>query len=548
MDSEPSPLIWTQDDFQFETEPYAYHRVALEPLPHARVLHENTDLLRALPALAKASTEYRHALYRGERCVEGVDAALATVYAGHQFGYFNPQLGDGRAALIGGESAIDVCEFFPHPFQHLVMDFISRYLEQGRQDLAFHHFDLFQKKTNVEYQLKGSGQTPYSRMGDGKAVLRSSVREYLASEALFRLGIPSTRALALVHDPDTPVWREFCESAAMVLRVAPSFLRFGHLEYWGRQGQTARLRPYIETCFQAFFTESVTPVSLAQKTQAVLSITAILNAVTVAQWQAVGFCHGVMNSDNSSLWGLTLDYGPYGFLDTFDMGHICNHSDEQGRYRYQNQPAVALWNLKRLVEACSALVGEAEIQPLQEQIEALFQDAFNTSFLTLYRQKLGLEDRRLVPDIELGNVLKSLFSFLHQNQIDYTRFFYALPQWAEAYTQQNHSQMTTIETQVMKLPSTLNAHWLRDIYAPCLQRGPQPRQDVKPFQTPPNPSMVLRNYIAQDFIEEAEAFHLDALAEGFKRLQDPFSTEHETDPWFQPPPQSARSIAVSCSS
>ncbi|MDY3331093.1 MAG: YdiU family protein, partial [Pelistega sp.] len=231
---------------------------------------------------------------------------LATVYSGHQFGVWAGQLGDGRAILLGESVGAD-----------------------GQRQ---------------EWQLKGAGRTPYSRFGDGRAVLRSSIREYLCSEAMFGLGIPTTRALALTVSPEK-VEREELETAAVVTRVAPSFIRFGHFEHFFHRGQHDELKALMDFVIDQYYAELRDEVNpYAVLFEKVLFSTAEL----VAAWQSVGFCHGVMNTDNMSILGLTIDYGPYGFLDVYDSEHICNHSDHQGRYAYQQQPYIAHWNLVRL--------------------------------------------------------------------------------------------------------------------------------------------------------------------------------------------------------
>ena len=537
--------MWTQPEFSFDARPLAFHTVTVEALEQGKLVHENGELLAQLPHLNALALEERVALYKGENTGHGVTQAISTVYAGHQFGYFNPQLGDGRAAIVATDENVPISQFFPKAFQHLVNDFIHRKKEQGNSEWAFSAFDFFEKPTSVELQLKGSGITPYSRSGDGKAVLRSSVREYLASEAVFQLGIPSTRAVALVHDDQTPVYRETRESAAMVLRVAPSFLRLGHLEYWGRHGYAERLSPYIAYLFRTFFNANGLDFLPVQQLHAVLTMSAILNAVTMAQWQGVGFCHGVLNSDNLSLLGLTLDYGPYGFMDAFDMGHICNHSDHGGRYAYKNQPAIGLWNYSRLLEACHAFVGnEEDFQELKASVEGTFQDAFNTSFLAVYRQKLRMEDRKLIPDIEFGEVLKSLLAYLHQNTLDYTRFFTALPAWETAFHANTPDHVADIERLAMGIASPEAAWWLHEIYAPYLQKNALSGAS----QTQVNPTLVLRNHVAQCLIEEAQAHRIEAFAEGFQRVQTPFNPQHEGHPWAQVPPPWAKALCVSCSS
>ncbi|HEY1102416.1 MAG TPA: YdiU family protein, partial [Burkholderiaceae bacterium] len=223
-------------------------------------------------------------------------APLATVYSGHQFGVWAGQLGDGRAILLGETSS------------------------------------------GHEIQLKGAGRTPYSRGGDGRAVLRSSIREFLCSEAMHGLGIPTTRALA-VTGSDAPIYREERETAAVVTRVAPSFIRFGHFEHFAARGEHEALRVLADFVIDRFYPECRSATTLEANPYAnLLQAVSERTAQLMAQWQAVGFCHGVMNTDNMSILGLTIDYGPFQFLDGFNPGHICNHSDSSGRYAYNQQP------------------------------------------------------------------------------------------------------------------------------------------------------------------------------------------------------------------
>ncbi|MFZ1899215.1 MAG: YdiU family protein, partial [Azonexus sp.] len=242
-------------------------------------------------------------------------ATLAAVYSGHQFGVWAGQLGDGRAHLIGG---------------------------------------LRNATGHWEIQLKGAGRTPYSRGADGRAVLRSSIREFLCSEAMAALGVPTTRALSVVG-ADLPVRREEIESAAVVARVAPGFVRFGSFEHWASHGRADELRLLADYVIDTFRPECR---AAANPYVALLSDISRRTGELIARWMAVGFMHGVMNTDNMSVLGLTLDYGPFGFMEAFDAGHICNHSDDQGRYSYRNQPHVGQWNLYRLAEAFRPLAGD----------------------------------------------------------------------------------------------------------------------------------------------------------------------------------------------
>ena len=236
----------------------------------------------------------------------------AAVYSGHQFGVWAGQLGDGRALTIGERTGTD-----------------------GRR---------------YELQLKGSGRTPYSRMGDGRAVLRSSIREFLCSEAMHHLGIPTTRALTVIGS-DQPVVREEIETSAVVTRVSESFVRFGHFEHFFSNDRPDLLRQLADHVIDRFYPDCR---HVDDPYLALLEAATLRTADLVAQWQAVGFCHGVMNTDNMSILGVTIDYGPFGFVDAFDANHICNHSDTSGRYAYRMQPRIAHWNCYCLAQAAAA--------------------------------------------------------------------------------------------------------------------------------------------------------------------------------------------------
>lgn len=291
---------------RFQSLPAACYRpVRPTPLPDPYWVAINHDLAQQLGmTLADGAGDSVRDLLCGNHCPPGCQP-LAARYAGHQFGVYVPQLGDGRAVLLGDLPWLD-----------------------GR----------------AEIQLKGAGPTPFSRGGDGRAVLRSSVREYLASEAMHGLGIATTRALCLIGS-DAPVWREQPETAAVLTRVAPSFIRFGSFEVLCHQGQLRELTELADFVIRHWFAacrDAEAPYA------ALFAEVARRTAELLAQWQAAGFCHGVMNSDNMSILGLTLDYGPFAFLDGFDAGYVCNHSDPAGRYAFKQQPRVAQWNLQCL--------------------------------------------------------------------------------------------------------------------------------------------------------------------------------------------------------
>ncbi|HET7687798.1 MAG TPA: YdiU family protein, partial [Candidatus Macondimonas sp.] len=362
----------------FAQLPAPFHtRLAPTPLP-APYPVGISPAAAALLGLAPQACEHPEfvQVFAGNRLLPGAEP-LAAVYSGHQFGVWAGQLGDGRAHLLG---------------------------------------EVETDAGPLEIQLKGAGPTPYSRFADGRAVLRSSIREFLASEAMAALGVPTTRALCVIGS-DAPVQRETIETAAVVTRLAPSFVRFGSFEHWHALDRQAELRlladHVIDRCRPAL-RESSQPYA------ALLGDVARRTGEMVAHWQAVGFMHGVMNTDNMSILGLTLDYGPFGFMEAFDAGYICNHSDHTGRYQYRAQPRVAYWNLHVLGDALSPLIGPSE--QVRAIIDETFPAAFDASFQRLMRVKLGLT-RSHADDLPL---IESLFGLLQAGRVDYPRFFRAL--------------------------------------------------------------------------------------------------------------------------
>ncbi|MEH6471988.1 MAG: protein adenylyltransferase SelO family protein [Halopseudomonas sp.] len=272
-----------------------------------------------------------------------------------------------------------------------------------------------------EVQLKGSGPTPYSRGFDGRAVLRSVIREYLASEAMAALSIPTTRALCIINS-GTPVAREQTESAAMMIRTAPSHLRFGSFEHFYARGQLEQLQQLADFCIEHYFAD-LPPQSYSDWFAEVVRRTARL----MAQWQAAGFCHGVMNTDNFSILGLTLDYGPYGFLDHYDPAHICNHSDGEGRYSFERQPGIGFWNCRCLAHALTPLISKEDLDSALAQYEPELQ----RTYLTQMRLKLGLTSNQLSAKNDQADeaLIAQLLALLEAQQLDYSRFFRGLGYW-----------------------------------------------------------------------------------------------------------------------
>ena len=412
----------------------------------------------------------------------------AMVYSGHQFGSYNPQLGDGRGLLLG-----------------------EVYNEAGE------HWDL---------HLKGAGQTPFSRMGDGRAVLRSSIREFLASEALNALNIPTTRALCVIGS-DTPVWREKQERAAMVLRLAPSHIRFGHFEYFyytKRPEQQNELGQHVLAMHFAECLEQPEPY-LAMFREIVER-----NAELIAKWQAYGFCHGVMNTDNMSILGLTIDYGPFQFLDGFNPGHICNHSDTGGRYAYNQQPNVAYWNLFCLAQALLPLIGEQEVA-----LAALesYKSVFPREFEQRMAAKLGLAQPREGDRALVDATLKLLAA----EQTDWTIF------WRRLSDHMAGADLDAVRDLFIDR-AAFDAWHLQF----AQRHEGEDRAAAAQRMRAANPKFVLRNHLGQQAIEAAQQKDFAGVDTLLTLLQSPFDEHPGFDAYAGFPPAWASDIEISCSS
>ena len=417
---------------------------------------------------------------------------LAAVYSGHQFGSWAGQLGDGRAILLGDLPATD--------------------------------------GSRMEVQLKGAGQTPYSRMGDGRAVLRSSIREFLCSEAMAGLGIATTRALC-VTGSDQQVLRESLESTAVVTRMAPSFIRFGSFEHWYYNQRHDELKLLADTVIADFY-----PALLAQANPyaALLAEVTRRTAHLMAQWQAVGFMHGVMNTDNMSILGLTLDYGPFGFMEAFDARHICNHTDQQGRYSYQMQPRIGQWNCFALGQALLPLIGSVE---QTEAALAGYEADFAAHHDDLLHAKLGLRTRQ--PEDE--QLFEAMFAILQAGHVDFTLFFRRLGNL--------HTADATADEPLRDLfieRSTFDA-WAGQYRARLRAEGSDDAARKLAMDTT-NPKYVLRNYLAQVAIDKAKNKDFSELATLLQILRHPFDEQPEHEDYAELPPDWASHLEVSCSS
>jgi uncharacterized protein YdiU (UPF0061 family) len=514
MDLSPQPtfnasegqtlLTWTHRLTQLD--PRFFTRLQPSPVAAPRWAACNHALLKSLDWPATLFDEAQLPAFAGNALLPGSDP-LATVYSGHQFGQWAGQLGDGRAIWLGEAAS-----------------------RMGPQEI----------------QLKGAGRTPYSRGGDGRAVLRSSIREYLCSEAMHGLGIPTTRALCLVASPE-PVRREEIESAAVVTRVAPSFLRFGHFEHFSSSSHTDALRDLADHVIAHHLPECLERQNQWQGNvyAALLDVVQDRTAYLLAQWQAVGFCHGVMNTDNMSLLGLTIDYGPFQFLDGFNPAHICNHSDHQGRYAYGRQPNVAYWNLYCLAQALAPLIDdEAMTLQVLEGYKTLFPRYLGDAM----RAKLGLTGA-LAPESEREadwKLVEDLLQLMAAEQVDFTLFWRQLSQ---AVVHQSTLPTPTPEgwhavtDLLLDRPRLL--HWLQRYTA---RAGHKHFAEMGQQMLRTNPKFVLRNHLAETAIRKAKLGDFSEIETLHHLLQSPFDEHPGFEAYADVPPDWAAQLEISCSS
>ncbi len=413
---------------------------------------------------------------------------IAVVYSGHQFGVWAGQLGDGRAITLG-ELPVDG--------------------------------ELW------DIQLKGAGLTPYSRFADGRAVMRSSIREYLCSEALHGLGIPTTRALCVV-DSDTEVERERIERGAALCRVARSHIRFGSFEHFHYRKQPEAVSGLADYVIERHF-----PAWQKNKDRyrLLLQNAVLTTARLIARWQSVGFNHGVMNTDNMSILGETLDYGPFGFLDAYDPEFICNHSDSYGRYAFKNQPAIGLWNLNALANAFLSLLPAEELKEVLQE----YEPEYLNQFYRLMGDKLDLT----MPDAGERKLIDELLQLLAASNTDYTIFFRKLASYRIG--EPNH------ELRDLVLDRSAFDKWSQDYSATLMKRNMDQQTRAQRLNAI-NPKYVLRNYMAQIAIEKAEQRDYREIDNLLAILQSPFDEHPGSEHYAGFPPDWAAKISVSCSS
>lgn len=465
-----------------DLDPVFYDEVEPTPLKNPFLISASLDAAKLLGVDEDiANDEGVVNIINGTLKLEG-SKSFSMCYAGHQFGYFVPRLGDGRAINLG-------------------------------------------KVKGQNLQIKGAGKTLYSRQGDGRAVLRSSIREYLMSEAMHGLGISTSRALALIGS-DTDVARERWEKGAIVLRLSPTWVRFGTFEYFNSKGEHAKLQKLADYVIEESFPhiKGEEGVYLKMFGEIVKN-----TATTVAKWQSVGFNHGVMNTDNMSIDGRTIDYGPFAFLDDYDPGYICNHTDAEGRYSFKNQPGIAYWNLQRLAVALSAIVNHDEALEVLES----FGEVYEREYLAIMYKKMGLEKHQ-ESDLEL---LKWMLGALGSSPTDYTKFFRVL------------SRYDGDKTAVLELAElgTPMQEWL-EAYDERLKKESLPLQERHELMLSINPKYVLKNHILQEAIQMAELGEYSMIQELLKVALNPCDEHEELEHLCRLAPLSSKNIKLSCSS
>ncbi|MFL1404541.1 protein adenylyltransferase SelO [Marinobacter sp. M1N3S26] len=453
-----------------------------------RLVHFNEELAREMGVSVDAPEDWVD-IGAGRALMEGMNP-VAMKYTGHQFGMYNPDLGDGRGLLLWETEGPD-----------------------GRIR---------------DWHLKGAGQTPYSRFGDGRAVLRSTIREYLCGEAMHHLGIPSTRGLFLVSATE-PVRRETMETAAALVRVADTHIRFGHFEYAAHHLGPEAVRTLADHTIRHHI-PGLAALPETERYPAFFAEVVRRTARTIAQWQGVGFCHGVMNSDNMSIIGDTFDYGPYAFLDDFDARYICNHTDQGGRYAYNRQPEIGFINCQFLAHALTPLLDEDDLRRGMREYET----TYNETFINLMRRKQGLAK----PDENDINLIMDTYSMLHEHGIDYTRFFRGLSTLPSRGPD---------PVRDLFVDRTVADDWLGR-YRTRVASEPQSPEEREAAMCQVNPKYILRNYLAQNVIDAAQAGDDAPLAELLEVLRHPYDEQPEFEHYATLPPDWGKHMDISCSS
>ena len=463
-------------------------------------------------------------VFAGNQLLSGMEP-YAICYGGHQFGHWAGQLGDGRAINLG------------------------EVVNKQNQRWAL--------------QLKGAGLTPYSRTADGLAVLRSSVREFLCSEAMYHLGVPTTRALSLILTGEQVVRDMFydgnpqSEPGAVVCRVAPSFTRFGNFQIYAARGETDLLRQFVDYTIRTDFphllknSEQISKIIYMHWFEEICRTTAEM----IVHWQRVGFVHGVMNTDNMSVLGLTIDYGPYGWLDNYDPDWTPNTTDaSHRRYRYSQQPQIALWNLVQLANAIHPLIEDAE--PLQQAL-TVYNKTFDQGWQAMMAQKLGLKDFNPETDEELCKELLALLAEVETDMTIFYRKLSVLDVDIEINELSDEQLIEPLMDAYYRLDALDEAYksrftkWIRK-YLLRVQKEGTAQAEKKQRMNAVNPKYVFRNYLAQLAIDKAEQGDFSMVNELLEVMRSPYDEQPDKKEYANKRPDWARQrpgcSMLSCSS
>eukprot|EP00002_Diphylleia_rotans_P026629 TRINITY_DN5319_c0_g1_i2.p1 TRINITY_DN5319_c0_g1~~TRINITY_DN5319_c0_g1_i2.p1 ORF type:complete len:540 (+),score=111.77 TRINITY_DN5319_c0_g1_i2:173-1792(+) len=478
-----------------------FSRVMPTPVEEPMVVSISSSAMDLIDVKAPQSPEEIESFasyFSGNEVIPGSEPA-AHCYCGHQFGYFSGQLGDGATMYLGEV--------------------------------------INSKGERWEIQFKGAGQTPYSRQADGRKVLRSTIREFLCSEAIHHLGIPTTRA-GVCMTSETRVIRDIFysgnpihERASIVLRIAPTFLRFGSFEIFkrrdpetGREGPSAGnvdlLRKLVDYTITNFYPEIKQQHSdLAAATSSFFRQVTSRTAELVAHWQCVGFCHGVLNTDNMSILGVTIDYGPYGFMERFDPDFICNASDEDGRYSYRKQPEICKWNCSKLAEALSPIVPLPELQAI---LEETFETTFQAKYESLMRCKLGLNRQEKELDRQL---FAKLFETMAATGSDFTNTFVTLSGLDVAGD--DSTDQASIEKIAQRLAEDSESSG--SFVKRNMSRIPADKLEMLMQLAQANPSFIRSLGITPQFIERE--YEKNKRSQEFKSMPPCAKRERDLDAW-----------------
>jgi serine/tyrosine/threonine adenylyltransferase len=468
-------------------------RVAPTPVADPKLVLFNGDLARELGLDSEALEPQAPAMLSGNRLPEDAEP-IAMAYAGHQFGAFVPSLGDGRAILLGEIRA-------PGGTLH-------------------------------DLQLKGAGLTPFSRNGDGRAALGPMLREYLVSEAMHALGVPSTRSLAVVTTGE-PVFRERALPGAVLTRIAASHVRVGTFQYFAARADQDAVRALLEYVIARHYPEAA---EAAVPALALLASVARRQAALIAGWMLLGFIHGVMNTDNMSIAGETIDYGPCAFMDEYDPRTVFSSIDHQGRYAFANQPAIAQWNLARLAEVLLPLIDpepEKSVELATGVLEPFIAD-FDARFLAGMRAKLGLSSAA-AGDAEL---VSRLLAAMARSRADFTLTFRTLALVAESRDREPQLR------ELFRESGEIDA-WLSDWRA-SLARDRKPPAERAAGMRAVNPAFIPRNHRVQAALEAAEAGDYGPLRALLEVLRRPFEAQPESEHYARPPAPSERVLRTFC--